>query len=281
MNAKRRLLLVLVVILAAAALFPMAPRASAQSLVWYGAFWPNRDFEGDPVLTGQYSQVAFDWGLGGPIAGLTNHFSAGFETQAYFAGGTVRFSARSDDGVVVLLDGEPVINAWYNHPAQQISQDVYVPAGTHEVSVLYFETTDRAQLYVWWEQPRQQPQTSAWTAEYWTNPYLSGPPAITGTVPEVNFDWLGGSPVGLPNDNFSARFSRSLYLDRGNYRFYALADDGVRVWLDGSLIIDAWHTHGATIFPSNAISLGAGQHTIRVEYFEATKEALLRFWWER
>jgi hypothetical protein len=80
-----------------------------------------------------------------------------------------------------------------------------------------------------------------WRAEYFTNPSLQGAPAMVRIDPAVRFNWGFGSPApGIPADNFSARWTRTVWFDPGHYRFLARVDDGVRVWLIGSQIIDDW-----------------------------------------
>ena len=50
----------------------------------------------------------------------------------------------------------------------------------------------------------------SWYAEYYPNRDLAGGPALTRYEGSLNFDWGHGSPgPGIPNDNFSARFTRS------------------------------------------------------------------------
>ena len=95
----------------------------------------------------------------------------------------------------------------------------------------------------------------------------------------VNFDWGYGAPApGLPVDYFSVRWTRTLELQGGSYQFFAESDDGVRVWVDGQLIIDQWHNATGSTY-STTISLSSGVHEVRVEYYEATQIAKVRVWW--
>jgi hypothetical protein len=53
------------------------------------------------------------------------------------------------------------------------------------------------------------------------------------------------------------------------YTFYAVADDGVRVWINNKLVIDDWTLHPLLEY-SGTIKLEAGkQYDIRVDYFES------------
>jgi hypothetical protein len=85
--------------------------------------------------------------------------------------------------------------------------------------------------------------------------------------------------VELPADGFSVRWTRTLALESGLYRFTTTTDDGVRLWVDGHLLIDAWHdqpprSHSATIHVS-------GDVPVRMEYYENAGGAMARLVWKR
>lgn len=107
-----------------------------------------------------------------------------------------------------------------------------------------------------------------------------------GTVvrvdPTVNFNWRTGSPApGIGRDNFSVRWTGEVVAPTsGSYTFYTTSDDGVRLWVNGQLVIDNWTDHSATTDTSPPISLVAGVHyAIRMEYYEhrGFAEAVLRW----
>ncbi len=125
------------------------------------------------------------------------------------------------------------------------------------------------------------PPTGSWLGEYYANPTLSGFPTVVRQDAAVNFNWGYGSPApGIPADNFSVRWTSSVWYDEGTYRFYANADDGVRVWVDGRLVIDQWHTWTPDTY-SGEIWLGSGYHQVVVDYYEAYGLAFISMWWER
>lgn len=118
-----------------------------------------------------------------------------------------------------------------------------------------------------------QAQGEPWQASYWNNRYLTGEPVLQRTESSLNFDWGSGSPHASVNrDNFSARWQRNLYLPMGRYRFTAVADDGMRVWVDDTLLIDAWQEEQVRSLGAD-ITLLEGNHQIKVEYYEATGNA--------
>ena len=83
----------------------------------------------------------------------------------------------------------------------------------------------------------------------------------------------------LPVDHFSARWTRSVSLPAGRWRFHAASDDGVRVVVDGLPIIDQWHTTAAVTYNTSA-ALSGGNHNLRVDYYDNTEKAGVRVWWE-
>jgi len=61
----------------------------------------------------------------------------------------------------------------------------------------------------------------------------------------VNFDWGGGTPdSSLGVDTFTTRWTGKVEPQYSQtYTFYTQTDDGVRLWVNGQLLIDnAWKT---------------------------------------
>lgn len=118
-----------------------------------------------------------------------------------------------------------------------------------------------------------------WQASYWNNRDLQGQPALMRWEQAIDHDWHGLSPDPSINvDNFSARWVRSLNFPAGTYTFRATMDDGMRVWVDGRLIIDSWIESNVRTIES-AVWLNSGSHRIVVEYFEKGGNAVAGFTW--
>lgn len=129
--------------------------------------------------------------------------------------------------------------------------------------------------------PATPPASAPWRGEYYNNIGLAGPPVVVRNDANIDFFWETGSPApGLPADRFSVRWSNNLFLQGGTYRFSALADDGIRVWIDGSLVIDEWHDAQSATYTVEE-TLATGLHNFRVEYYENTLGARARFRWEQ
>ena len=90
------------------------------------------------------------------------------------------------------------------------------------------------------------------------------------------------NPVpGVPADDFSARWTGKLVpAMTGKYRFGAIADDGVRVYLDGKLIAEDWTEHApATV--TGEVTLEAGKsYDIKMEYYESKIGAVAKLVWQ-
>lgn len=121
-----------------------------------------------------------------------------------------------------------------------------------------------------------------WHATYWNNTELAGSPVLVRDEPFLFYRWNRGSPApGIVNrDEFSARWTRTINFSAGTWEFKAAVDDGVRVFIDGELLIDGWRLSSFNTL-SNATYLTAGEHEIVVEYFEQGGEAVMQLTWDK
>jgi len=98
-------------------------------------------------------------------------------------------------------------------------------------------------------------------------------------VPAVfDFDFRKSVPYpGEWDSNFSLRWSGYLLAgEAGEYRVTATFDDGCRVFVDDHPLFTDW-TLGAARTATATISLDAGWHPIRIDYFQLINEARLLF----
>ncbi|MBC8104786.1 MAG: hypothetical protein H7Z41_19600 [Cytophagales bacterium] len=119
-------------------------------------------------------------------------------------------------------------------------------------------------------------------AEYFANRDLAAPASVTTTDATVDFDWGGGGPVGsLPTDNFSVRWAGKVEAPvTGAYTFSTSSDDGIRLWVDGQLVLDNWTDHPPTDNATAAVNLSAGQKVdIKLEFYENGGGAVARLFW--
>jgi len=245
---------------------------------WRGVYYDNPNLSGAPVLVRNDVSVNFDWGTGSPAPGaLADNFSALWSRSLHFPAGTYRFRVRVDDGVRLWVDGKLVIDQWHDGSGIYTA-DMNLTDGLHDLRMEYYERGGVALAQLAWERLENYPD---WKAEYYNNPNLSGAPALVRNDVLVSFDWGTGSPgPGVPLDNFSARWSRSLHFPAGNYRFHVRVDDGARLWVDGKLVIDQWHDSVPTTYTAD-VNVANGWHSVWMEYYERGGGALAQLAWER
>jgi hypothetical protein len=97
----------------------------------------------------------------------------------------------------------------------------------------------------------------------------------------ADFDWGTRAPAaGMGADTFSVRWTGRVQAPFSElYTFSTVSDDGVRLWVNGEVVIDNWTTHAATE-NSGSITLTAGQwYDVRLEYFEHSGAAVARLLW--
>lgn len=247
-------------------------------------YFANRNLEGDPVLRRTEDSVDFAWGGGSPGNGVpADDFSARWTRRiALLEEGAHEFTVTSDDGFRLLVDGQPVMDHWALQGATTYTATRQLGAGEHEIVLEYFEARGDALVRFGFEPtdsppPPPPPPPAPFAAEYFDNGTLSGAPVLQRQDETIDFDWGGGSPAPVvPANDFSARWTRTKAYDAGRYRFEVTGDDGVRVLVDGEQVIDGWFYQAPTNY-SAEVTLGEGQHTVVVEYFEWGGGAVARF----
>ena len=117
-------------------------------------------------------------------------------------------------------------------------------------------------------------------AQYYDNQTLDETPATTACEPApLDHRFGAGSPAGVGPDAFSARWTGTFEFPvQDTYRFTATSDDGMRVWVDGVLLLDEWRIQRATTFTATR-ALTAGQHEVRVEWFDGSGDAAAQLSW--
>jgi hypothetical protein len=117
-------------------------------------------------------------------------------------------------------------------------------------------------------------------ADYFVDSEFAGR-AFSRLDPALDFDWDTGSPrVGLPTNGYAVRWQgwiQARYSEACT--FAVVADDGVRVWLDGELALDSWIPSG-TSERTITRTLSAGEfYPITIEYSDFSGRAEMRMFW--
>lgn len=256
----------------------------AQGGSWQARYWNNRTLSGEPVLSRTDSSINFDWGGGSPAPEVTpDNFSAEWRQTINVPAGTYRFTVTTDDGMRVFVDNTVVIESWFDSQARTITADVYLGAGNHEVKVQYYEAggVAVAKVNIALVSGPPAPPTDAWQGSYFNNTNLAGTPVLVRNDANINFNWGFGSPAtGVQADNFSVRWTRTLNLEPGRYRFTTATDDGVRLWVNGVRVIDQWRVQAVTAYTADVDVSGGGTPVV-MEYFENNQLAEARLTWTK
>jgi len=132
-------------------------------------------------------------------------------------------------------------------------------------------------------------------AEYFRGRELAGPPVLTRIDARVAFRWDRGAPTdtlvaqgeltqetALGVDDYSIRWTGKLLPPTsGKYELVVGANDGFRLFIDGKLVTDGWQPNPRVTSKSAFIDLEGGKgYDIRLEYFEADRDAEVRLAWQ-
>ena len=254
---------------------------------WRTELFNNPRLAGTPVAVVDVPNVNFNWGSGAPSEVPEDGFSARFSRRITVSPAFYQFAAVADDGIRVWLDGRLIINAWPANPSQSyvVGQ---VLIGSHDVVVEYYEQSGLANVRLDYAPVSA---TGAWLASYYYGITPAGNPAFAQQEPRgrnpLEYNWASGSPTSnalgasvVGSDYWSARWQGDFPFEAGNYVFRANVDDGVRLYIDGLLVLDHWRD-GYIEVSNRVLGIGAGQHTMVVEYYERTGNASLQVWWYR
>jgi PKD repeat protein len=247
---------------------------------WRGEYYDNPVLSGDPVLVRDDAAIDFVWRSNSPDTALPpDNFSARWSRDLGFERGLYRFHVAVDDGARLWLDNQLIIDTWREAGAREISAEYALDEGPHNLRLEYFDREGEAEIGMWWDKITT-PSYPDWQGEYWSNRSLAGSPIYVRNDPEIDFNWGGGAPVaGFPASDYSVRWSRWVTFVPGTYRFYARADDGIRVYVDDTLILNEWHSSEGNQLYNVDLSL-SDSHRLVVEYYEQAGSALAQFWWE-
>ena len=127
--------------------------------------------------------------------------------------------------------------------------------------------------------------SSSFIGEYYSTSGTGASPPFGDLVlvradEDIDFNWGNGSPdPSILNNDFQVRWTGNILAETsGEYTFRSYTDDGVRLYLDGAMIIDHWYDQGATS-RYGSIDLTAGLHECVMEYYENSGDAVAQLYW--
>jgi hypothetical protein len=259
----------------------VGPLGTTSNGTWRGEYFARRDLTGTVGFVRSDPVIDFHWKTGSPGSPLgSDNFSVRWTGDAIFEAGTYRFKIMVDDGARLYVDNQLLINAWEDGSVRERAADVSLARGSHRIRLEYYERTRDAAVQLTWSKV-SKPTYSDWKGEYWPNREFKGDPALVRNDRSVSFDWNDESPaIGIPDDDFSVRWTRKINFSSGTYRLSLRSDDGSRVYIDGKLVLDNWRDNDGGQTRTVDLSL-SGTKAVKVEYYERRGEALIEFGWTR
>jgi hypothetical protein len=200
-----------------------------------------------------------------------------------FTSGDHVFSTTADDGVRVFVDGVSLIDQWHDQGPTTYTASRALTAGAHTVRMEFYENGGGAMARLSWTNfgDPGSPGTCAsgqFLAEYFNNQVLTGAPVLSRCEATIDNDWGGSPGPGVNVDGFSVRWTGSPVFSAGSHLFTVTADDGVRVFVDGVLLIDQWQDQAPATYTASR-TLTAGAHEVRVDYYENGGGAVAKLSW--
>ena len=134
--------------------------------------------------------------------------------------------------------------------------------------------------------------TNSWLANYFNG--LDFGNYVTSRVEATNFDfnWSGAPAQGVDPENYSVYFASCIQFTDGWKKFHITSDGGIRLFIDGRLVFDAWtnttqqswssvlYTQGSApfVWPGRPTSSG-NYHRVEVRYRHQAGSARLQINW--
>jgi hypothetical protein len=269
-----------------------------------GEYFDNQDFSSSKFSRVD-ATVDFNWAGGSPDARIgADTFSVRWtgQVQSLYTG-IYTFYTTTDDGVLLFINGQPVISRFVDQAATEASGTFQMVAGTkYDIKMEYYEKGGAASAKLAWSSAQQAKQVIPTSQLYATGGNTGGGGSngtgdgltgsyfdnkdFTGTTfnrvdPKVDFNWGYGSPdARIAPDTFSVRWTGQVQPRFSEeYSFYTTADDGVRLSVNGQQIINNFIDQPPTT-TTGKITLQAGQkYDITMEYFETGLLALAQLGW--
>jgi len=101
-------------------------------------------------------------------------------------------------------------------------------------------------------------------------------------VDNIEDTWYDTPPVdGINPYKCSIRWTGKLRpVKTATYLFAAVVDDGIRVWINGTIIIDQWNLNDVGIFEGKMKLTAGSEYNLKVEYFNALNEGEIKLLWD-
>lgn len=264
--------------------------------------------------------INFDWAGQSPNPGVVDEDNFTVMWDGYFIPpqtGTYKFGSTNDDRMSFNIDsdGNGIFENIYGYgccETQAWSGDtVNLEEGkAYRIRTWFYEIAGNARAELWVKPPnmRGQIMPQDWLrtislpdavdenkglrGEFYTddgshnfNPNRQA--FLVQQFNQLSINWgtdspLAYDPEGYYKDDFMARFSGYITIPvTGTYKFGAAADDGMRLYLNGSKHVDKWFDHGYEQDWSGNLNFTAGQVVaVTLEYYDHNAAAAVDLLWD-
>lgn len=266
----------------------LEPRALLAGEGLTAQYFHNMDFTG--LAAERTEAVDFNWGNASPVPGVdADTFSVRWTGQVEaLHSEAYTFYTTSNQGVRLWVDGRLLVDNWKPHETEVDSATINLAAGQkYDLRLEYFEQFGAAEIKLEWANASQARQVIPEAQLYESPAGLLGSysDAFGGSGvrvdPVIDFSWGIGRPhPTVAVDQVSVKWTGQVRADHSEeYTFAIKSDEGVRLWIDGELVIDDWTAHTART-STGTKPLEAGKwYDIRIEYFEKTGQAEVNLQW--
>jgi len=215
-----------------------------------------------------------------------------------------KFYLESDDGSRLFIDGKQVVDNGGTHAMTEVSGEAQLKAGEHEIKAEFFDAEEEAGCILSWSSayvPKTVVPASVLfhrgggaepglVAEFYKteegseefpNFPASKTPDLKRVDKNINVESTQDEWPGTKfKDFFYIRWTGTIRVPaEGDYTFYLESDDGSRMFIDGKQVLDNGGAH-AMEEVSGSMKLSAGEHALKVEYFEKDIDAGCKMRWK-
>lgn len=264
-----------------------------------GEWWNTaEEWHSAELISWYYNEVGSDaivnnrWGHGSDTGFLTPEYSAGIsETNRPWAecrGLGRSFGLNRNEKLEAYMSPEELIHFFIKAVANGGGIILNVgPKADGQIPLLQQERL--MQLGSW----LQVNGEAIYGTEAWSKTGEEKPTKLERIDKQIDFNWVRNTPVEpIKEDHFTAEWTGFIQPENtGKHHFEVEADDGMRVWINDSLVVNQWEKNEGNadgnvmenklaVTKQGDIFLQKGKkYTIKVDYFETQQNAQAKLFW--
>jgi beta-N-acetylglucosaminidase len=268
----------------------LTPTTPTDTYTWHTHYYNNTTLSGKPAFSKTIKRDKANFELydnlrsGSPSSAVRNdNFSARYIGLFDIPAGYYVLRVKNDDGFKILVDGKTVLSNWkaggYKESAIRIKINNTTNATNplrHRIEVQKLDAT-ASSMVTFTLEPSTIPNDH-WLGQIFNNTSFKGDPIIIGGASNsvnkqmyLNQNWGSGSPSPfIRKDYFTSRWWKQTYFEPGTYQFDVNVDDGVRLYVGNTLVINSWKSSSGQKVSGKITIPSAGNYIVRVDHLENT-----------